>query len=107
MLQHGAFREIVIERIKPAEAELTSDQAIDAWMARVVVTSHHISATCKMGGDEDPMAVVNQHGRVRDVNGLRVADASIMPDCVRANTNATSMIIGERIAELMTNENLR
>ena len=102
MLQHNAFREIVTERIKPTEADLDSDQTMDAWMDRVVVTSHHISATCKMGPDTDSMAVVDQHGKVRGVDGLRVADASIMPDCIRANTNATSMIIGERIADLMT-----
>jgi choline dehydrogenase-like flavoprotein len=45
--------------------------------------------------------VVSQTGRVHGVAGLRVADASIMPNCVRANTNATSMLIGERIADLM------
>ena len=102
LLQHNTFKEIVTERIKPTDADLASDQTIDAWMERVVVTSHHVSATCKMGCDTDSMAVVDQHGKVRGVEGLRVADASIMPDCVRANTNATSMIIGERIADLMT-----
>jgi choline dehydrogenase len=54
-----------------------------------------------MGPPSDPLAVVSQTGRVHGVAGLRVADASIMPDCVRANTNATSMLIGERIADLM------
>ena len=47
------------------------------------------------------MAVVDQHGRVHGLENLRVADAAIMPDCVRANTNITSMAIGERIADLM------
>ena len=75
--------------------------ALDEWMLRTVSTSHHISSTCKMGPASDPMAVVDQLGRVYGVEGLRVADASIMPDCIRANTNITSMVIGERIAELM------
>ena len=44
------------------------------------------------------MAVVDQYGKVHGLEGLRVADASIMPDCVRANTNVTTMMIGERIA---------
>jgi len=63
-----------------------------------VETSHHISGTCKMGPSSDPMAVVDQFGKVHGLNNLRVADASIMPDCTRANTNATAMVIGERIA---------
>ncbi len=47
------------------------------------------------------MAVVDQYGKVHGVEGLRVVDASIMPDCVRANTNVTSMVIGERVADFM------
>ena len=44
------------------------------------------------------MAVVDQYGKVHGLEGLRVADASIMPDCIRANTNVTTMMIGERVA---------
>ena len=54
-----------------------------------------------MGVDSDPMAVVNQYGRVRGIEGLRVADASIMPDCIRANTNATTIMIGERVSDFI------
>ena len=57
----------------------------------------------KMGPASDPLAVVDQFGRVHGLEGLRVADASIMPDCIRANTNATAMAIGERIADLVKN----
>ena len=71
---------------------------------RNVGTSHHISGTCKMGPDSDPMAVLNQFGQVRGVEGLSVADASVMPDVVRANTNATSIMIGERVADWMAQE---
>ena len=70
-------------------------------MMREATTGQHISATCKMGPSDDPMAVVDQHGRVHGLQGLRVVDASIMPDCIRANTNVTTMMIGERIAELI------
>jgi choline dehydrogenase len=45
--------------------------------------------------------MVNQYGEVHGLQGLRVADASIMPDCIRANTNVTAMVIGERIAAFM------
>ncbi len=54
-----------------------------------------------MGPASDPMAVVDQFGNVHGLAGLRVVDASIMPDCIRANTNVTTMMIGERVAELM------
>ena len=70
-------------------------------MRREVTHTHHLSGTCKMGPASDPLAVVDQEGRVHGIDGLRVADASIMPDCVRANTNATTMMIGERMADLI------
>ena len=62
---------------------------------------HHITGTLKMGPDSDKLAVVDQYCRVKGVNGLRVADASVMPDCVRANTNATVIMIGERVADFI------
>ena len=64
-------------------------------------TSHHISGTCRMGPAEDPNSVVDQYGKVHGVEGLRIGDASIMYDCVRANTNVPSMMIGERIADFI------
>jgi choline dehydrogenase len=101
LTEHRAFKEIVEARNEPLEADLESDDALDSWMLRNVTTMGHVSCTCKMGPASDPMAVVDQHGRVHGIEGLRVADASIMPDCVRANTNATTIMIGERIADFM------
>src|SRR5262249_51772686 len=92
---------ILGERLAPSDADLASDAALDAWMLREVTTTHHISGTCKMGPGADPAAVVDQTGKVHGLEGLRVADASIMPDCIRANTNATTMMIGERLADLI------
>jgi len=54
-----------------------------------------------MGPTTDPESVVDNAGRVHGLSNLRVVDASIMPDCVRANTNVTTMVIGERIADLI------
>ena len=82
----------------PDDTALASDDALDDWMMRTVRTMHHVSCTCKMGPGSDPMAVVDQYGRVRGVERLRVVDASIMPDCPRANTNVTTMMIAERLA---------
>lgn len=66
-----------------------------------VGTSHHVSCTCKIGPASDAMAVVNQYGQVYGLDNLWIADASIMPDCIRANTNATTIMIGERGAEFL------
>lgn len=57
-----------------------------------------------MGPESDSMAVVDQYCRVRGVEGLRVVDASVMPNIVQANTNLTCMMIGERAAEWMRAE---
>ncbi|WP_089940698.1 GMC family oxidoreductase [Candidatus Entotheonella palauensis] len=98
---HDAFRGILTERLAPLDADLVSDETLDAWMMREVKTSHHSSGTCKMGPASDPMAVVDQYGKVHGLDGLRVIDASIMPDCIRANTNVTTMMIGEYMADLI------
>ena len=72
------------------------------WMiAREVTTSQHISGTCKMGPDSDPMAVVDTVRQGERHPNLRVADASVMPDCIRATTNVSSMTIGEKVAEFI------
>lgn len=100
-LQHEQFQAIVAERLSPTDDDLASVAALDRWMLRTATTGHHISSTCKMGPATDPLAVVDQFGKVHGISGLRVADASIMPDNIRANTNVTTMVIGERIAELI------
>ena len=61
----------------------------------------HSWGTCKMGPASDSMAVVDQFCRVHGLEDLRVIDASIMPDVVRANTNASTVMIGERAADLI------
>ena len=99
--EHESFKDIIEERVDPSDADLESDEALDAWLMHEVTTSQHISCTCKMGPNTDPMAVVDQYGSVHGVDGLRVVDASIMPDCIRANTNVTTMMIGERISDFI------
>ncbi len=101
LLEHEAYRDIVAGKIEPRDRDLASDEALDAWLRRNVSTSQHISGTCKMGPASDPMAVVDQYCQVRGLEGLRVVDASVMPDCIRANTNATTIMIAERVADWM------
>ncbi|CAN5667611.1 GMC family oxidoreductase N-terminal domain-containing protein [soil metagenome] len=101
LIEQPAFRAVIAERLTPTNDDLASDATLDAWMLREATTSHHSSSTCKMGPNSDPLAVVDQLGKVHGLDQLRVADAAIMPDCIRANTNVTSMVIGERIADFM------
>ena len=77
-----------------------SDEEILAYLRAEALTVYHPVGTCKMG--TDPMAVVEPEGlRVRGIEGLRVADASIMPTLIAGNTNAPAMMIGERCARAM------
>jgi choline dehydrogenase len=97
--EHPAFHGIITERLSPTDADLASDEALDRWLLANVSTAHHLAGTCKMGPGSDAMAVVDQYGRVHGLSSLRVVDASIMPDVVRANTNATIIMMAERIAD--------
>ena len=96
--EHPAFRNVIIERVSLTDADLASDDALDSWLLRTVGTEHHSSGTCKMGPASDTMAVVDQFCHVHGLEGLRVVDASVMPDVIRANTNTTTIMIGERVA---------
>ena len=99
--EHDNFKDIVEYRIEATDEELASDDAPDAFCARDGTKGQHIAATCKMGPASDNMAVVDQHGRVHGLENLRIADASVMPNCIRANTNVTTIMIGERMADFM------
>lgn len=88
-------------RLFPTDDDLASDESLERWLLANVGTQHHSSGTCKMGPASDPMAVVDQHGKVHGLEGLRVVDASIMPDVVRANTNATVIMMAERVADMI------
>ena len=101
LLDDPAFQAILAQRVSPTDAELASDAALDHWLLHNVTSSYHLAGTCKMGPASDPMAVVDQWCHVHGLSGVRVADASIMPDVVRANTNVTTMMIAERCADFI------
>ena len=98
---HPDMAAIIDERLCPLDSELDSEESMNAWMSRDVTTGHHISCTNKMGPEEDNLAVVDQSGRIHGADGIRVVDASIMPECVRANINVTVMTMAERIADMI------
>lgn len=79
-------------------AQCQSDSEIDNALRKIVNTAYHPTGTCKMGPDSDPMAVVDSRLRVRGVSGLRVVDASVMPDIISGNTSAPTMMMAQRAA---------
>ncbi len=82
--------------------DLLADEAVlDAYLNRSVVGVWHPVGTCRMGRDDDPLAVTDAQGRVRGVAGLRVCDASLMPAIPSANTNIPTIMVAERIADLI------
>jgi choline dehydrogenase len=97
---HGqaAFDEFRGEEIDPG-LSCQSDEEIDSYMSRFVSSHYHPVGTCKMGTDEK--AVVDPQLRVHGLKGLRVIDASIMPRLVGANTNAPTIMIGEKGAAMI------
>ena len=101
LLEHKAYRGMVSGHTTPAPDQLSSDASLNDWLRSSASTSYHQSGTCKMGPGSDGMAVVDQLGRVHGLENLRVVDASIMPDVIRTNTNATTIMIGERAADLI------
>lgn len=82
-------------------AQYQSDSEIDTALRKIVNTAYHPTGTCKMGPDSDPMAVVDGRLRVRGVSGLRVVDASVMPDIISGNTSAPTMMIAQRAARFI------
>jgi len=81
--------------------DVSDDAALERFLRDNCDTEYHPAGTCKMGPDSDPMAVVDDQLRVKGIHHLRVVDASIMPNLVSGNTNAPTMVIGEKAADLI------
>lgn len=100
LLASDAYKDVAEYRIYPTDAVLADDDALDLWLRQTVGTARHVSGTCKMGPDADPMAVVDQYCRVKGVEGLWVVDASVMPRIPRSGgAHATVVMIGERVVD--------
>lgn len=105
VLAAAPIREMVDQEIFPG-AEVTSDDAISAHCRRMVKTGYHPVGTCRMGHDDDPLAVLHDDLRVRGVQRLRVVDASMMPNIISGNTNAVVMAVAHRAAQLVLQSQL-
>lgn len=93
--------ELTMAIARPTPEVVESEEAIRDYLRANVTHLVHPVGTCKMGPASDAMAVVDQQGRVHGLEGLVVADASIMPDLIRANTNLTAIMVGEKIADML------
>jgi choline dehydrogenase len=98
LFQNTAFDEFPSQESAPG-AEVQSDEALETYIRDSCSTVWHPVGTCKMG--TNPMAVVDPELRVYEVVGLRVVDASIMPTITTGNTNAPTIMIGEKAADLI------
>ena len=94
----SSMRHVIGKEIAPGERLQKDDEILD-WVRQTAETTYHPVGTCKMGSD--PMAVVDARLKVRGLQGLRVADASIMPTLTSGNTNAPSIMIGEKASSLV------
>ena len=101
IFEHPTFSDLLAERLSPTDADLADDASLDAWLQQNAGIAGHTSVTCKMGPSSDPLAVVDQYCNVHGLQNLRVIDAAVMPDIVRANTNATIIMMAERAAEFV------
>ncbi len=95
-VDYGMSGRSIEDEMSPAE--------LDDWLFAECSDAQHASGTCRMGAVDDPRSVVGPDCRVIGVSGLRVVDASVMPEVVRANTNFSTIMLAEKIADEMRRE---
>jgi choline dehydrogenase len=98
ILGQPAFAPYADGEIQPGPG-VETDAEIDAFVREHAESAYHPCGTCRMGRADDPMAVVDPEARVIGVEGLRVADSSIFPQVTNGNTNAPSIMVGEKVAD--------
>jgi 5-(hydroxymethyl)furfural/furfural oxidase len=94
---------VVLDDLGTEISELTSasDEELDAWIRRNVADYVHVAGSCRMGAVTNPESVVDPTGRVIGYRGLRVCDASVFPDLPRANLHLPTVMVAERMAQMM------
>ncbi|MEV6409936.1 GMC family oxidoreductase [Kribbella sp. NPDC051718] len=93
LLRHETFAFRITRTHRPSDACLADDDALDEWILQSFQPGHHPVGTARMGSAEDPDAVVIDDLSVRGLRGLYVADASVLPEPIRANTNLTVLAV--------------
>ncbi len=98
LVEQPAFRDLKGEEIFPGSGA-QSDDDLDRHLNAATTTQWHLSCTARMGSANDPGAVVDPQGRVHGVDGLRVVDASIMPQVTNGNTNSPTIMMAEKLSD--------
>jgi len=103
IINQEAMDEYRGDEIQPG-LSVISDEDIDVWVRQNVESAYHPCGTCKMGNENDPVAVVDHEGKVYGVEGLRIVDASIFPTIPNGNINAPTIMAAEKIADAILGE---
>ena len=101
IMRKPALKDVILSEYSPSLAVNSDDECLD-FIRHRARTSYHPVGTCKMGSDK--MAVVDDRLRVKKVSSLRVVDASIMPTITSGNTNAPTIMIAEKAAEMILSD---
>lgn len=104
LLHTEAFKPLFKSLSNLSTKTLNDDKALDAWVESNLITGIHMVGTAKFGADDDPMVVTDQYGRVLGVEGLRVADTSILPDTTSRGPANTAVMMGEMMADFVKKE---
>lgn len=99
-LRRFLIRNLIMEGFT-LDGVCNDEEEAEAFIRKAAVGVWHASCTCRMGAEDDPMAVTNNAGRVHGVGGLRVVDASIFPVVPSANTNFPTLMTAEKIADMI------
>ncbi|EJC6789873.1 choline dehydrogenase [Vibrio parahaemolyticus] len=105
ILNQPAMDEFRGDEIQPG-LNITTDEQIDEWVKQNVESAYHPSCSCKMGADDDPLAVLDEQCQVRGIQGLRVVDSSIFPTIPNGNLNAPTIMVAERAADMILGNTL-
>lgn len=98
LLRRGIIKHVIAQGTD-LHGLLADEQALECYIRRNVTGNWHPTSTCRMGAEDDPTSVTDSEGRVRAVANLRVADASVMPFCPKANTNLPTIMVAEKMAD--------
>ena len=102
IMKSEALSGIVKDVLTPSEDLLHDDALLMPWLRQNTTTGNHLTSSCSMGSQNNPMAVVDENCKTHGIDNLFIADASVMPNTVRANTNVTTMMIGEKLSSFLT-----
>ncbi|WP_419901729.1 choline dehydrogenase [Kiloniella sp.] len=100
IMEQDAMAPYCEDEIQPG-ADLQTDEELDAWIRENAESAYHPSCTCKIGSDDDPMAVLDNDCKVRGIEGLRVVDSSVFPTITNGNLNGPTIMVAEKAADII------